>query len=131
MTVFENAGSVDKSEADAELRGQIVKSVTFDEEELSDGVDYINRIESSSGNGRWYAEPYLNRVKGEAYLTAEVKLWDGSSATLRFNIKYDVMPSDLYIDLRPGRHRHAGEAAGAAGRTQGEPGGAKDPGRLL
>ena len=98
VTVFENAGSVDKSEADAELRGQIVKSVTFGEEELSDGVDYINRIESSSGNGRWYAEPYLNRVKGEAYLTAEVTLWDGSSATLRFNIKYDVMPSDLYID---------------------------------
>ncbi len=98
VTVFENIENTGKSEVDAGLRSQIIKSVTFGKEEITANKDYISRITSSSGNGRWYAEPYLNRVKGEANLTAAVTLWDDSRVTLKFKIMHDIFPSDIYID---------------------------------
>lgn len=96
VTVFENIDGQNKSEVSEELRNQIIKSVTFSAEN-NDG-NFIARIETSQGSGRWYAAPYLRYVDSSADLVATVEA-DGKTHTLRFSINHDWMPDDVYVDL--------------------------------
>lgn len=97
VTVFENIDGQNKSEVSEELRSEIITSVTFSAE--NNGSNFIARIETSQGSGRWYAAPYLSYVHSSADLVADVKVADDETRTLKFSINHDWMPDDVQVDL--------------------------------